>query len=130
MDKIPAILESYDTSCRVTPERPLKKKGGNEFKKIKAEIFRWESSGAMDIFFLPPPNPLAASTKVVRRFDWGGSVTRSIYGNYRMSFSYTDRHGNPYKASEQQSHMREMMAWIAEDAKTFKPEHKTRTDNP
>lgn len=125
MEKIPATLEKYDGSFRVTPERPTKKTKGStsNFKKVRAELFHWEESDAMDIFIIPPRNPLAATSRVVKAFDWG-SVTRSIYGCYRMSLAALDREGKPYTIKEISAHAAEAQRWIAEDTKTFQPQVK------
>ena len=123
MDKVNAILESYDVSCRITPERPLKNSAkAKGCMKRRAYIYHWQESDSMDIFFCPPPNPANAASRLVHRFAWGGSVTRSIYGTYRINLNYADDRGEPFKASEYQSHLREVLAWIAEDKKTFVPE--------
>lgn len=123
MEKIPAILEKYDGSFRVTPERPTKrnKDGKNEFRKVKAEIFHWEESDSMDIFLCPPKNPSAATTKVVKRFSWGGSISRSIYGKYRINLPFDDEHGTPLSLAHIKSYAAEAQRWINEDMKTFSP---------
>lgn len=124
MEQIPAILEKYADSFRVTPERPTKKTKGvtSHFKKVKAELFHWEESDAMDIFIIPPRNPAAASTRVVKRFPWGGSITRSIYGKYRISIPFDDDHGNPLSLAHIKAYAAEAQRWISDDRKTFNPQ--------
>lgn len=123
MEKIPAILEKYDGSFRVTPERPTKrnKDGKHEFRKVKAEIFHWEETDSMDIFLCPPRNPAAASTKVVKRFDWDGSISRSIYGKYRINMPSQGSDGKPLTIKQLSAYMSEAQKWILEDMKTFSP---------
>lgn len=120
MEKIPAILEKYEGSFRVTPERPTKrnKDGKNEFRKVKAEIFHWEETDSMDIFLCPPKNPAIATTKVVKRFEWGGSISRSIYGKYRINLPAEDNDGKPIGSMTLQKYARDAHYWIEEDKKT------------
>ena len=117
MEKIPAILEKYEGSFRVTPERPTKrnKDGKNEFRKVKAEIFHWEATDSMDIFLCPPKNPTAACTRVVKRFDWDGSISRSIYGKYRISMPSQGPDGKPLTIKQLAAHVAEAQRWILED---------------
>ena len=121
MDKVNAILEKYEGSFRITPERPTKRGKGitSTFKKVKAELFHWEESDSMDIFVIPPSNPTAATTRVVKRFSWGGSVSRSIYGKYRISLPFDDEHGKQLTLKEIQAYAAEAQKWIAEDRKNF-----------
>lgn len=123
MEKIPAILEKYEGSFRVTPERPTKrnKDGNNQFRKVKAEIFHWEETDSMDIFLIPPRNPTAASTRVVKRFSWNGSVVRSIYGCYRINLPSQDEHGTTLTIKKLTEYAAEAQRWINEDMKTFTP---------
>ena len=117
-------MEKFDGSFRITPERPTKrnKDEKNQFRKVKAEIFHWEASDSMDIFFIPPRNPTAASTRVVKRFSWGGTITRSIYGKYRISIPFDDDFGKPLSLKDVQAHAAEAQRWIGEDRKTFVPQ--------
>mgnify|MGYP003298274619 CR=1 FL=1 len=123
MEKVPAILEKYDGSYRITPERPTKKnKGGQStYQKVKAELFRWEETDAMDIFIVPPRNSANATTKVVKRFDWGGSISRSIYGKYRINLPFDNEHGAPLTLKKLADYSREAQLWILDDRQNFKP---------
>ena len=132
MEKIPAILEKYEGSFRVTPERPTKrnKDGNNQFRKVKAEIFHWEETDSMDIFLIPPRNPTAASTRVVKRFSWNGSVVRSIYGCYRINLPSQDEHGTTLTIKKLTEYAAEAQRWINEDRKTFTPQRTQQPPNP
>ncbi len=133
MEKIPAILEKYEGSFRVTPERPTRrnKDDKHEFRKVKAEIFHWEETDSMDIFLCPPKNPTAATTKVVKRFEWGGSISRSIYGKYRINLPAEDNDGKPLGSMTLQKYACSAQNWIEEDRKTATfetPKHKKKAN--
>ena len=119
MEKVPAILEKYEGSYRITPERPTKKNRSvqSSFQKVKAELFRWEETDAMDIFICPPRNPSAASTRVVKRFDWDGSIVRSIYGKYRINMPSQGTDGKPLTIKQLSAYAAEAQRWIMEDLK-------------
>lgn len=130
MEKVPAILEKYEGSYRITPERPTKKNRSvqSSFLKVKAELFRWEETDAMDIFIVPPKNSANATTKVVKRFDWGGSISRSIYGKYRINLPADDiGSGKALTIKQLTDYAAQAQRWIAEDTKTFKPVQKPET---
>lgn len=129
MDKVNAILEKYEGSFRITPERPTRRGKGitSTFKKVKAELFHWEESDSMDIFVIPPSNPTAATTRVVKRFPSGVTVSRSIYGKYRISMPFDDDFGKPLTIKQVQENAAEAQRWIAEDRKNFNPQPKPET---
>lgn len=131
MDKVNATMERYGGSLRITPERPFKgkKKTGNEWHRVKAEIFHWEESDAMDVFILPPRNPALAVTQVVKRFAWGGSISRSIYGQYTMRLS--PKPNDTLDSGLYADYLQEMLLWIANDRKTFNamPRSESRKKN-
>lgn len=90
MDKVNATMECYDRSYRITPERPLRRKGGkSEFTRVKAEIYHWQESDAMDIFLLPTEKNLSKqTTQLIKRYQPAGTITRSTRGRYRLQFDF------------------------------------------
>lgn len=90
MDKVNAFMECYDRSYRITPERPLRRKGGKrEFTRVKAEIYHWQESDAMDIFLLPTDKNLSkCTTELIKRYQPAGSITRSTKGRYSLRFDF------------------------------------------
>lgn len=123
MKKIHAIMEKYDGTIRITPECPTKqnKDNENEVRRVKANVIHWVATDAMDIFLCPPRNPIAATTRVVKRFPWNGSIVRSIYGCYRINLPSQDEHGNSLTIKQLNSYVSEAQKWILEDKKCFKP---------
>lgn len=117
---VKASFEKYsENSYRIKPSAPFKKEKQSDDSIVnsRAKVVHWHETDAMDIVILPPHKRSIATNKLVKRWPSGVTVTRSLYGKYRIQIPADDEHGKLVSKRQLYKEVAEAIDWIAEDQK-------------